>query len=118
MLKHTIPLVSGRWTAEIAPDRGANPIRVQYGGEDILIPGIMEHIERAGVDGGGRKPVSDRLTAALAREPHRRRPLFLPRHGVHPADQRQLSLRQSAWQPVSPALSGDGAIALLRRPAL
>lgn len=38
MLKHTIPLVSGRWTAEIAPDRGANPIRVQYGGEDILIP--------------------------------------------------------------------------------
>lgn len=42
MLKHTIPLVSGRWTAEIAPDRGANPIRVQYGGEDILIPWTAE----------------------------------------------------------------------------
>ena len=37
MLKHTIPLVSGRWTAEIAPDRGANPIRVQYGGEDYVL---------------------------------------------------------------------------------
>lgn len=42
MLKHTIPLVSGRWTAEIAPDRGANPIRVQFGGADILIPWTAE----------------------------------------------------------------------------
>ena len=46
MLKHTIPLVSGRWTAEIAPDRGANPIRVQFGGEDILIPVSYTHLLR------------------------------------------------------------------------